>query len=414
MSSSFYTRLCAVVVTLGCLTGLGLGAQSALAGSARGLKSVRYGRVVLRVPSGWPIFHLGRGSSTCVRFNRHAVYLGTPGREERCPAHAVGRTDAILLAPGTTGGRARAATASTLRLEGRAASFRLTAAHIEVTMTWSRSPSRVFSALGLRSPPRSKQGSSSRAHAAAPLPGSVVSPSRRTSGVIYTGRGFDACTAPSHSQMSAWTSSPYRAVGVYIGGTNMGCAQPNLTSAWVSHEVSAGWHLIPTYVSLQAPSNTCGCSAMSTSTREAKAQGEAAAADAVTQATRLGIGAGSPLYDDMEGYSRGGSHTRAVLAFLSGWTTRLHSDGYLAGVYSSAASGISDLVAKYRTTYPEANDIWIADWNGEKTTSDPYVPGADWPHHQRLHQYAGNRSGTYRGVTLSIDEDYLNGATAYR
>ena len=53
--------------------------------------------------------------------------------------------------------------------------------------------------------------------------------------------------------MSAWGASGYRAIGVYIGGTNMACAQPNLNSAWVSGQSAAGWHLIPIYVGLQAP-----------------------------------------------------------------------------------------------------------------------------------------------------------------
>ncbi len=57
----------------------------------------------------------------------------------------------------------------------------------------------------------------------------------------YRGKGFDACTAPSSSTMQAWLSSPYRAVGVYIGGIMRACSQPNLTSAWVSEQVSEGF-----------------------------------------------------------------------------------------------------------------------------------------------------------------------------
>jgi hypothetical protein len=34
--------------------------------------------------------------------------------------------------------------------------------------------------------------------------------------------------------MKAWSSSPYRAAGVYLGGVNMACAQTNLTPAWVA------------------------------------------------------------------------------------------------------------------------------------------------------------------------------------
>jgi len=40
------------------------------------------------------------------------------------------------------------------------------------------------------------------------------------------------------------------------------------------------------------------------------------------------------------------------------------------------------------------------------------VPSEDWPSHQRLHQYEAAHNETYRGVTINIDGDYLNGATA--
>ena len=41
----------------------------------------------------------------------------------------------------------------------------------------------------------------------------------------YAGYGFDACDAPSASTMTAWrAASPYRAIGVYLGGVNRACA----------------------------------------------------------------------------------------------------------------------------------------------------------------------------------------------
>jgi len=39
-------------------------------------------------------------------------------------------------------------------------------------------------------------------------------------------------------------SSPYRTAGVYIGGANRGCSQPNLTPSWVRKQVADGWGLI--------------------------------------------------------------------------------------------------------------------------------------------------------------------------
>ena len=126
----------------------------------------------------------------------------------------------------------------------------------------------------------------------------------------------------------------------------------------------------------------------------------------------MGIGTGNPIYFDMEAYSPGSGNTSAVLAFLAGWTSELHAAGYVSGVYSSGGSGIRDLAAAYNTGYLEPDDIWIADWNGLHTTLDPYVPAADWPAHQRIHQYSGGQNVSYGGVTMNIDGDYLDGATA--
>ncbi|MBV9941453.1 MAG: DUF1906 domain-containing protein [Solirubrobacterales bacterium] len=82
-------------------------------------------------------------------------------------------------------------------------------------------------------------------------------------------------------------------------------------------------------------------------------------------------------------------NTPAVLAFLAAWTSRLHAQGYKAGVYSNADSGISDLVAARGTGLTEPDDIWIAEWNGAQSTSSPYVASRDWGGHQRLHQSEG-------------------------
>jgi hypothetical protein len=229
-------------------------------------------------------------------------------------------------------------------------------------------------------------------------------------GAVFTGLGFDACATPSLSRMSAWGASRYRAIGVYIGGTNMACAQPNLSSAWVSRQSLAGWHLIPIYVGLQAPSNSCRCAAISAG--RAAGEGAAAARDAVTQAEAIGLGIGNPLYFDMEGYDESTANRSAVLTFLASWTSQLHVEGYTSGVYSSAASGIRDLVKQVGTGYGEPDDIWIANWNGARSTVDANVPSGDWPSHQRLHQYSGAHDETYAGATINIDGDYVDAATA--
>jgi hypothetical protein len=317
-------------------------------------KAVHFGGRVVDVPDGWPVIRLAERPRTCVRLDRKAVYLGTPGARQRCPADAIGRRRAILVDPGA---KARAA----------------------------------------------------RARAQA----SRVPPARISAASEYTGLGFDACTAPSRRSMSAWADSPYRAIGVYIGGENRGCSQPNLTASWVSEQTAAGWSLIPTYVGLQSPTSSCtSCATLSSSTVTAARQGGEAAEDAVSDAQLAGIGEGSPIYFDMESYSRTSSASNATLTFLAAWTARLHALGYVSGVYSSSASGIADLAARLGTSYQQPDDIWIANWNGRANASDPYVPASAWSEHQRIHQYRGGHDETYGGVTINIDNNYVEGATA--
>lgn len=326
-------------------------ALAALLPASAGAKTIHFRGEKVGVPAGWPVYRLAEHPHMCVRLDRKAVYLGKPGSAQRCPAGAMGRRRAILVDPGA---RARA------------------------------------SAEASRVPPAHLSAASE-----------------------YTGLGFDACTAPSRRSMSAWAGSPYRAIGVYIGGVNRGCSQPNLTASWVAEQTAAEWSLIPTYVGLQAPTSSCSsCAKLSTSTSTATTQGTEAATDAVDQARIAGIGEGSPIYFDMESYSRTASASNATLTFLGAWTARLHALGYDSGVYSSGASGIADLAAKYGSTYLEPDEIWFANWNGRASAaSDPYVPSTAWIGH-RIHQYNGGHDETYGGVTINIDNNYVEGATA--
>ncbi len=153
----------------------------------------------------------------------------------------------------------------------------------------------------------------------------------------FRGGGFDACSAPPSTTMDAWLTSPYRAVGVYIGGANRHCAQIELTAAWVAHQQAAGWHLLPIYLGLQAPCTTSGKRYLM-DPAHAAAQGRAEASAAVTAAHSLGMSPGTALIFDMEAYRPADAGcSRPVLAFLGAWTARLHDVGYLSGVYGSSA-----------------------------------------------------------------------------
>jgi hypothetical protein len=201
--------------------------------------------------------------------------------------------------------------------------------------------------------------------------------------------------------------------GTYLGGDNWACAYGNFTATWVRKVSAEGWRFIPIWVGPQAPcSDISGVTTISSG--QAAAQGSQEAASAVAAAAGFGYGKGTPIYYDMEGYdSSNTACAQAVLAFLGAWTQGLHAAGYRSGVYSSADSGIADLAAQYGGSYPEPDDVWIADWTGNPELSDPAVPAGDWPG-RRLHQYYGGHEETWGGATIDVDNDSAGGEVAAR
>jgi hypothetical protein len=178
----------------------------------------------------------------------------------------------------------------------------------------------------------------------------------------------------------------------------------------VGEQVAIGWNLIPIYVGLQATTSSCtSCALLNSSFAAAQADEEAE--DAVADAQAIGIGPGSPIYHDMESYSRTASATASTMTFLAAWTTRLHELGYASGVYSSSASGIADLGRRWGTSFASPDDIWTANWNGRADTEDPNLSDDAWPNHQRIHQYRGGHDEVWGGVRINIDSNYVDAMT---
>lgn len=339
----------------------------AWAAPGAGARTVHFAGQSVKVPVGYQVVRLAPHTRTCARLDRRVVYLGAPSKQQSCPAGPIlGKRRAIVVAPH----------------QKRAAG---------VVQSLVRPRAAHASAVG--------GAGTSKALATASVSGSV-----------FTGLGFDTCSAPSTKAMAAWAESPFRGVGIYIGGENSACSQPNLSASWVSAQTTAGWHLIPTYVGLQATTSSCGSCAKMT-TGGAATQGAAAAEDAVAEAGAIGIGTGSPIYFDLEAYTPTSSATNAALTFLEAWTEKLHALGYQSGVYSSGNSGIADLAGAYGTTAVSPDDLWIADWNNREDTVSSVVPSTAWANHQRIHQFRGGHDDTYGGVTINIDSDYVDGAT---
>jgi hypothetical protein len=240
------------------------------------------------------------------------------------------------------------------------------------------------------------------------LPASVDAAGSSARAGVFTGYAFDACSAPATSSLQAWAASPYRGLGIYIGGANRACKQTNLNATWVQAATGLGWSLLPLYVGLQAPCiSQSGLAKISTSQATAATQGTAAADDAAAKAQALGLPAGSPVWFDMEGYHLSDTTcSNAVRSFVSAWGGELRAQGFVPGVYGSAASTVRD-VAALGTAKPDV--IWIANWNGtEDVFGDPYVSDALWANHQRVHQYKGGHRETYGGVTINIDSNVVD------
>ena len=257
------------------------------------------------------------------------------------------------------------------------------------------------------------------APAASALPGTTTKFPKGASTTRYTGKAFDTCTAPSLATMTAWAASPYRGIGVYIGGPMRGCAQPNLTPAWVTSVTTQGWKLLPIYMGLQAPCSGFTEPEKLITASKAAAQGTTSAADAVTEMKALGLQPGSAVYDDMEHYNADDTACRdAALTYLSSFTKELHRQGYVSGVYTAFTPGSADLSASYTSTsYARADAIWLARWDkaASATTGFTSIGTTQWNIHQRAKQYWHDVEETYPatgGVKLLIDNDYVDGPVA--
>ena len=235
---------------------------------------------------------------------------------------------------------------------------------------------------------------------------------------IFTGQAFDTCTAPSLGALQAWRhSSPYGAVGIYIGGRNRACSQPRLNPDWVRSATVLGWGLLPLYVGSQAP-----CLAPRSGTRidprHAVTTGTSEGRDAVRAASALGLAPSSPLYLDMEAYNRDGAGcTLAVLQYTAAWSQAVRAAGYLSGFYSSADAGIADLAAaalhRSAGAPPPPDVIWYARWDSRAATDGYHVlPPGEWADHRRVHQYQGNATERHGGVTLCIDRNAVDAPVA--
>jgi hypothetical protein len=401
----------------------------ALATATPGTTVVEYSGVSMHVPALWPVYDLGADPTRCARTDRHAVYLGHQGAHAACPAQVRGKTESAQMEPLDATVAGAAALSTTRHVIGvhdirvdpafpttHSVVAAVDQARVLLTISYGRDAALAQGILGslevapttpgtaARQPPTAAGRAAGQPPTApgraAPAAQPPTAPGRAAPAAQpFTGGAFDTCAAPSLDTMRAWLSSPYGAVGIYVGGANRSCGDGNLSASWTGWVMSMGWSLLPIYVGLQAPCVSQGGLA-TIDPSSADAQGAEAADDAANRALSFGLGPGSVVFFDMEAYGTGCSST--VTTFLAAWTRQTHNRGYRSGVYSSADSGIHDLVADAAA---RPDSIWFARWDGVATTSDPGIPDGLWSGPERVKQYWGGHLETYSGVTIDIDSD---------
>jgi hypothetical protein len=389
------------------------------------LRTITYAGLSVTVPASWPVIDLAKTPKACVRVDRHAVYLGTPAADQDCPARITGHTEALLLAPavalrGTQAGLgARVSdigTAPALTTQARqSGQFAQTfaAARVTALASFGAHPETVRAVLASIT----KVSAFSLPQVAPATAGLTdnLEYGKVTTGTHYAGMGFDTCASPSSGAMKAWLASPFRSLGIYIGGRNRACLWGNLSSTWVSTVAKMGWRLQPIYVGLQpACTNQGGMADISRNSTTARSQGRTEGADAVSKGRALGLYQGSTLYSDIESYNTyDKTCVDSTMAYLDGFVRAVHDRGYLAGVYSSAYSAIQNLAQRYESPTQAMPDVvWTARWDGVATTSEKVLQSAQWSFQARAKQYRGDHTERFGGYSIRIDSNYLDAMVA--
>ncbi len=250
-----------------------------------------------------------------------------------------------------------------------------------------------------------------------PLSGAKAMLSSGYKSELYAGQGFDSCSMPTTTLMQDWAAnSPYRVWNLYIGGSSRaGCG--TLTSSYVQQLASMGWRFIPTWVGPQAAC-TSFSTRMSYDANTAYAQGRQEADKAIDTAASLGLTnadkTGAIIYYDLEFFNTTNASCKAAaIAFMNGWTGRLHERGNQAGVYGSPCSSA---VPDFANNSNKLDAVWLAVWLSPNQyranvslSTMACISSTLWPTHQRMRQYSGSHRESWGSFSLgSIDTNVID------
>jgi len=234
--------------------------------------------------------------------------------------------------------------------------------------------------------------------------------------VINEEQGFDKCGLPSVGDMQTWwEESPYTVFNIYLGGSSFACDNPELDADWVWDISQQGWEFTLTWVGPQSPCFNTSRPKIFSDVGLAYQQGKDQADLAIATAESLGISGDKIIYYDIEGYTESSACRNAVDSILTGWTARLHEQGFKAGAYGSPCRSF---MSDWWNNEPLLDDIWIARWiipyeyRPEVSVFGEVCGLTDdmWDGQRRLRQYAGDHHESYDGVSLgSIDSNVLLG-----
>jgi hypothetical protein len=445
-------------------------------GTKTAMKTVVYHGYEFQVPASWPVYRLDQHPTTCVRYDVHAVYLGTPGADMQCPAGLVGRTQTVSLIPSATvaagsgsatvdqrqqpdglGGtevRALPAVRGAVTQNPDEHELRVTlgAASLGATVlaTYGTDPAVVEQVLGtLRAAPAGAAQTSQSASSP-----SLSRPSIERAPALEQSAAVGQAKSPKQAKATVYKSwkgvPPNWPVQIVVpppppvpvihplSGFDA-CTAPTLAtmrvwrrqyaavgvyigganSACAYGNLSAAWFRSAAAMgwgmlpTYVGPQAPCwDYSGALINPAKAAAEGQTAGANAVADAKLFGLAPGSPIYDDMEAYDGSRSCTNAVLTFLGAWDRTVAAKGYLTGVYSSQDSGIEDMQAAAAAGQAGFTRP-DAIWIALWDGKATLDDGTlDWPIGDREKQYAGNLYATVGGITLSIDRDVVAGPMA--